>query len=287
MFWLATSAGGAATPLIVVPLQQAYGWRAAFFLFDGIGIFWVAAWLYWFRDRPAESPGIFAAEVQIIGEPVRSGHASVPWGIVLRNGNFRKLLLMYHLYCWGAYFYLSWLHTYLVVGRGMTEDAMKVAAALPAIAGAVGVIVGGFLSDRLARLYSLRAARCSIGSVALVASGEFMVTATLIPDNWTAVALLTAGLGVMNAMLPVAWSVCMDLGGEHSGAVSGAMNMAGQAGSFISSVAFGYFITAFGSYDRALMPLALMLILSGAVFATINPGERLIPERKQSREVSV
>jgi MFS transporter, ACS family, glucarate transporter len=287
VFWLATAAGGVLTPLIVVPLQQVYGWRMPFFLFGGIGLFWVAAWLYWFRDTPAESPGISSAEVQHIGEPARSGHSSLPWRTVMRNRNFRRLLLMYHLYCWGGYFYLSWLHTYLVVGRGMTENQMKIASSLPALAGAVGVIVGGFLSDRLARRYTLRVARCSIGSVALIVSGIFMVAATLTADNRAAVALLTAGLGIMNAMIPVAWSVCVDLGGEHSGAVSGAMNMAGQAGSFISSVAFGYLITALGTYDRALLPLAVMLILSGIVFAGIDPADRLIAAPERSRKVSV
>ena len=32
-------------------------------------------------------------------------------------------------------------------------------------------------------------------------------------------------------MLPVAWSICVDAGGEHAGAISGAMNTAGQVGS--------------------------------------------------------
>ncbi len=203
VFWLATSAGGSITPLIVVPLQQAYGWRAAFFLFGSLGLFWVAAWRFWFRDTPAESPGISEAEIRHIGEPTRSGHTSLPWGRVLRNSNFQRLLLMYHLYCWGGYFYLSWLHTYLVVGRGMTEDAMKIASALPALAGVVGVLGGGFLSDRLANRHSLRFARCSIGRLALLTAGICMVAATFTRDNWTAVALLTAGLGVMNSMLPV------------------------------------------------------------------------------------
>jgi hypothetical protein len=37
------------------------------------------------------------------------------------------------------------------------------------------------------------------------------------------------------------------------------MNTAGQIGSFLSSVAFGYMVESFGSYDRALLPLAFML----------------------------
>jgi nitrate/nitrite transporter NarK len=81
----------------------------------------------------------------------------------------------------------------------------------------------------------------------------------------------------MDMMLPVSWSICVDMAREHSGAVSGAMNTAGQLGSLISSVAFGYWVEWFGSYDRALMPLAVMLLVSGALFASLNPSEELVP----------
>ena len=276
IFWLATSAGGVVTPLVVVPMQQRYGWRAAFFLFGSIGLIWVAVWRWWFRDTPAEKQGISSEELELIGDTGGARHEVLAWGTVLRDHNFQRLLLMYHLYCWGAYFYLSWLHTYLQKGRGLTEDQMKIASSFPALAGFAGVLAGGLISDRLARQYSLRTARCAIGSVSLLLAGICMAFATVTADNGIAIGLLAAGLGVMNAMLPVAWSLCVDLGGKHSGALSGAMNMAGQAGSFVSSVAFGYFIEWFGSYDRALMPLALMLILGGGVFATIDPTQRLV-----------
>ena len=280
VFWLATSIGGAITPLLVVPIQQAYGWRASFFLFGALGLFWVSVWRWWFRDTPAEKIGVSAAELELIGQPAGQRHDKLPWGVILRNSNFQRLLVMYHLYCWGAYFYLSWLPTYLQIGRGMTENEMKIASSLPSLAGVIGVIAGGFLSDRLARTYSLRIARCSIGSVTLIVAGVCVIIATLTKDNWSAVTLIAIGLGIMNAMLPVAWSLCVDLGGQHAGAVSGAMNMAGQIGSFISSVAFGYMIEWFGSYDMALTPLAAMLVLSGIMFAMIDPSKRLIPERE-------
>ncbi len=278
VIWLATSAGGALTPLAVVNLQQNYGWRAAFYAFSGLGVIWAAVWYWWFRDTPRQKPGVSPEEIARIGEPAGSENRAVPWAAIFRNRNFQRILLMYHCYCWGAYFYLSWLHTYLQIGRGLTENEMKIASTLPACAGFIGVLAGGFLSDRLARNHSLRFARCSIGSVSLIASGICMTAATFTRSNWWAVALITVGLGVMNAMLPVSWSVCVDLAREHAGAVSGAMNMAGQAGSLISSVAFGYLVEWLGSYDRALMPLGLMLIVGGFVFATIDPSQELIVE---------
>ena len=54
--------------------------------------------------------------------------------------------------------------------------------------------------------------------------------------------------------------------------------MAGQAGSFISSVAFGYMVKGWGSYDTALLPLAGMLIVSGILYLWIDPTQPLFPE---------
>ena len=161
----------------------------------------------------------------------------------------------------------------------MTEDQMEIASALPAFFGLAGLIGGGYFSDRLARTHSLRFARCAIGSAGLVVSRVLLLCATITTNNWGAVALLTIGLGAMDLMLPVAWAICVDAGGEHAGAISGAMNTAGQAGSLISSVAFGYWVEWYGSYDRALMPLAAMLIVSGVLFATIDPSKGMIAER--------
>ncbi len=273
VLWVATGMGGIATPLIVVAIQKQYGWRPAFYLFASLGILWSAAWYAWFRDWPSQKQGVSAEELKLIGAGSLARHGSAPWAQLFRDRNLLLLMLMYHCYCWGAYFYLSWIHTYLQVGRKLTEDQMKIASALPPAFGLVGVALGGYLSDRLAKRHSLRVARCSIGSVSLIGAGILLAAAGLTSDAWAAVACIAAGLGVMNGMLPVSWSLCVDLGREHAGAVSGAMNTAGQIGSFLSSVAFGYMVQSFGSYDRALLPLAFMLVVSGGIFALIKPTE--------------
>jgi len=80
-------------------------------------------------------------------------------------------------------------------------------------------------------------------------------------------------------MLPVSWAVCMDIGKKYAGAVSGSMNMAGQLGSFASTVLFGYLVTWFGGdYNKALIPLASMLLVSAVLFTFIDPTEQLVKE---------
>jgi nitrate/nitrite transporter NarK len=79
-------------------------------------------------------------------------------------------------------------------------------------------------------------------------------------------------------MLPVAWATCLDVGKSYAGAVTGAMNMAGQFGAFLSSVAFGYMVTHFGNYNQPLIPLAIMLIVSAFLFLRIDPTKQLVDE---------
>ena len=276
--WMASRIGGAISPLLVVPIQQAYGWRASFWVFGVIGVIWAIVWYAWYRDDPAEK-GVTRNELEEIGVQKQAGaHRSLPWGIALRSRNFWMLLLMYHTYCWGAYFYLSWLHTYLQKGRGFTENEMKIWSTLPFILGAAANLLGGTASDIMVRKYGLKLGRRVIGFAGLALAGCFLMATALTENRMIAVACLALGFGSMDCFLPVAWAVCLDIGRKYAGAVTGSMNMAGQLGSFLSSVAFGYMVGYFGNYNIPLIPLAAMLFVSAALFLKIDPNEQLIPE---------
>jgi MFS family permease len=275
--WMASRIGGALSPLLVVPIQRAYGWRASFFVFGVLGLVWAFAWYRSYRDRPSESAGITPQELAEIDVDSSGAHARLPWGIALRRWNFWKILLMYHTYCWGAYFYLSWLHTYLERGRGFSEGEMAVASTLPFIAGIGGNLFGGWMSDRLTITHGLRVGRRVVGAAGLAASGVLMLAAAMTTSKWIALACLTLGYGSMDCMLPVSWAVCLDIGRRYAGSVGGTMNMAGQVGSFLSSVAFGYVVTWSGSYNAPLYPMAALLLVSAVFFARIDPTEQLVP----------
>jgi MFS-type transporter involved in bile tolerance (Atg22 family) len=56
------------------------------------------------------------------------------------------------------------------------------------------------------------------------------------------------------------------------------MNMAGQFGSFLSAVVFGYIVKIWGSYDLPLFPMSGMLFISALLFLKIDPTRQLVPE---------
>src|SRR5690606_29921194 len=58
--------GGAVTPVFVVALIAAFGWRAPFFVFALIGLGWAALWFWYYRDTPAEHESVNEAERTMI-----------------------------------------------------------------------------------------------------------------------------------------------------------------------------------------------------------------------------
>lgn len=277
--WMASRVGGAVSPLLVVPIQTAYGWRASFMVFGVMGVLWAAAWYWWFRDHPSMKEGVTADEIVEIGSGSKpEPHSGLPWGQALRSANLWWIMLMYHTYCWGSFFYLSWLHTFLENGRGFSKADLVAYSWLPFVFGGTANMLGGITSDYLVKRMGLKWGRRTVGIVGLGASAIFMTATTLTSNKILSVLLLALGYAGSDFMLPVAWAVCLDVGKKYAGTVTGAMNTAGQIGSFLTSVAFGYMVTYFGSYDAPLVPMGVLTAISAVLWLKIDPTVQLIEE---------
>ena len=62
-------ASGAAAPTLAAYLIREAGWRWAFVAFGLLGVVWAVGFWWWFRDDPAEHPGVNAAEVATTSGP--------------------------------------------------------------------------------------------------------------------------------------------------------------------------------------------------------------------------
>jgi MFS transporter, ACS family, glucarate transporter len=287
--WVASRAGGALAPHIVIPLQQMFGWRLSFGVLGAMGACWTAAWFLFYRDHPRDMPGITQAELSEIGEtPLVAKSHRLEWGRMFRNRTFVLILLMYHTYCWGSYFYISWMPTYLQLGRGFSENELRIWGTLPFLMSGTGIALGGIFSDRLIPRIGIKWARRSIGASGLFLGGILLAATAASPNNTVAAILLALGYGSMDCMLPVSWAVCMDVGGGSAGALSGAMNTAGQVASFSSAVAFGWAVktllahhfSAHLSYNLPVFPMAALLMISGALFLGIDASRPLAPDHQ-------
>lgn len=273
--WGASRMGGALAPLLVVPIVTLWGWRASFWIFGLAGFVWAGAWYFWYRD-PADKPGgvsvaydgdsaTFAAPEQI----------HIPWRSLYRSRTMRLIATTYFCYAWGSWFFLSWFPTYLVRGRGLTFKEMGFFASFPFFLGAAGNLAGGYLSDFLVEKYGLKFGRRLLGAAALAVSASLIFATAMTHSKAAGVALLSVAFGIMDLMLPSAWAVCLDVGGPHAGAVSGAMNTAGLCGGFVCTIVFGYAVKITGSYNLPLLIIAAMLLASTVLFTRIDATQQI------------
>ena len=276
--WIASRIGGALAPFLSVIIMNTFGWRWVFYIFGTLGIIWVIFWNYWFKDEPREMKGIKSKEIELIESKreVKSlGHGLLSIKNILKNKNVWFLMGMYHCLLYGAYFYLSWMPKYLKNGRNVGDDDIAFMASLPFILGTIGCFIGGFSSDFLSKKYGLKWGRRSVGMFGLIMAGICMITATFILDNTISIIVLSLGLAFKDFTLPVSWATAADIGGENAGSVAGAMGMAGQLGSTVMSISFGYILSITGSWELPLQIIGVIVIIGGLLWLKIDPSQKI------------
>jgi ACS family glucarate transporter-like MFS transporter len=283
---IATGAvSGAATMPLVGWLLGVVGWRVAFALFGCVGVVWAAAWWLYFRDDPRDHSGVGPDEVLLIGAgaPEVAPHGPVPWGLILRSRSLLTLCGMYVCAIYGWYFYLTWLPTYLLQGRGFDLRRAGTLSALPLLGIGLGVLAGGFASDRLAARFG-PAARRWPGVACFPLAGVVTVLAATTSSPISAVWLLALAACLGAAGVAPAWAVCLEIGGVHAGVISGAMNMFGNLGGTLCPLVVGACVKRLGSWPIALGSVAALYVLAGAAWLAVDTtakiGERVpVPAR--------
>jgi len=280
--WAATRMGGALTPFVVIPIVTHMGWRTAFFILGAVGVVWALVWLLFYRNHPSQMRGISREEME--EAPVMKAQVTeklrIPWRQFFSSKQFWLILSMYFFYAFGSWFFFSWFPTFMELGRGFEKSQLTYAIAVPFVLSMVGNISGGYITDRLTAKYGLKVGRKAVGSAALVISAVCMFLAAFIPGKMQVFVFLSLCFGIIDLMLPSAWALCIDLGKKYAGALSGAMNTAGNLGGFVCATIFGYLVSASGNYNLPLYLIAAMLIISAILFFFIDPTQTIIKDEE-------
>ncbi len=260
---------GGLTPVLVLAMLKLVNWRIVFISFGLVGIVWAVAWYFWFRDEPSEHPSVNAAEVEkIVSGRESSGDHHVGWAYwkrLLGHQNTLPLCLMYFPNSFGFYFCITWLPTYLMERHGFDNAAtLGFFAGLPLILSVLGDLFGGVATDAATKRYGLRLGRAGVGATAYVTAGAAMILAAVVPQPVLAASLIALAVGASMFTLGASWSTCLDIGGNHAGVVSAAMNTSGQISSVLSPLMVTFLLSRYGDWNT---PLFVMggLYLVGAI----------------------
>ena len=271
--FMGSRVGGAIAVPFVAYLISIVGWREAFYVLGAIGAVWSVFWWRWFRDEPAAHASVGPAELQDIQSGLVIHHTKTRIKSLL-SLNLLLLCLMYFCVIYGLYFYLTWLPTYFKEARGFTTQQAALLSSMVLLTGGVATIVGGKLTDYLAKRYGLKVGR-SLGAIALPLSGLCLIAAALTNQPLLAAFLFAGAAGLADMCLSPAWAMCHDIGGDAAGTVSGAMNTFGNLGGALSPLVVGYALQWFQSWQTPLLIGGGVYILGGMLTLLVNPEKPL------------
>jgi ACS family glucarate transporter-like MFS transporter len=165
-----------------------------------------------------------------------------------------------------------------------------VLSGLPLLLSVAADLTGGITTDRLTRRMGLRTGRCATGGVSLALAGLFLLAGTF-SGGIAAGVLIAFAAAFSNFLLGASWGACVDLAGTHAGAVSAAMNTAGQVGGVLSPIVFAMLTGHSGSWALPLAVTAMLYLLGAACWIFIHPDKPLIsrvealPEFSKDRQL--
>ncbi len=284
--------GGAVAPVLAAYLIGFCGWRLAFVAFGSLGVIWAAAFYAWFRDDPAAHPAVNEAERRLIArgrpEGLPGPHPPVPWRRVLARPTVWLMGGAISCSAFVSYMYFFWFPSYLKNGRGLGETRSSWLSALVLAGGAVGSVVGGYLSDWLVRRTGeYRWTRRLTGFTGLGLASLLLLAGVQCDTPELTAALMALACCSAFATLASWWAIVTAISGKHVGVLFGLMNSLGVPGAMAGQVFFGLFVDyraqlgylgrdrwdpGFTVYAGALMIGAVAWLFIDATRSVVDPS---------------
>lgn len=256
-------------------IMHQFGWHYIFWVMGGLGIALTPVWFKMVYS-PREHPYISQVELDHIergGALVNmdlgantGARFTLKWSHVQQLLGSRMLVGVYlGQFCITTltYFFIQWFPDYLK-NRGMSIVQVGLVAALPALCGCVGGILGGICSDLLLRRgFSLTFARKLPIVIGMLLSCV-MIVCNYVHANWIVVIIMCVaffgkGIGALG------WTVVSDTSPkEITGLSGGLFNTFGNTAAITTGIIIGYLIRWTGSFAAGLVYVGANAL--GAIF---------------------
>ncbi len=270
--------------LLAVPLALAIGgplctellgwldWRLTFAALFILSIAWVPLWYFLFRDDPADSRFVNAAELAHIrtSDPsVSAAPQAVPksWpepGVLkalLTNRTLVANTWAYFVYGYFLFFFMTWLPSYLEQAYGLDLRTVGLFTVLPWLAAVVVTWLLGRWSDHLLRTTG----RLRIARSHLIAGSQFVAALAVIPVALTnnlavAIAGITVAVAASMGTAATYYAINVDIVPQRAATALGIMNFAFAIAGFLAPAITGWVLNLRGSFfDSFLLMTGLAL----------------------------
>src|SRR6185437_5264759 len=164
---------------------------------------------------------------------------------------------------------------YLTTNLHLTTTSGWVFSGLPFFFAGLANLAGGWLTDALAERRGLYVARCWLGCAGFLTAAGFVLAAAIVPQPIAKALLLALALGAVDLSLGACWAVCLDVGAEHAGVVTGAMNTFGNLGGLVGPIVVGLAVDRSGSWLVPFYITAGVYAVGAMAWLAIDPTRQI------------
>jgi ACS family glucarate transporter-like MFS transporter len=263
-------------------ITNRWGWKECFWFLGGATLALSFVWHRVFHSVKTH-PRINQGEINLIEQgggltnidPASGTMQKAPkltWGAIRMLLSKRMLVGIYiGQYCITTltWFFLTWFPVYLSQARQMSIVKVGVMAALPALCGFAGGILGGVVSDKLLQAgHTLTFARKAPIVFGMVLSIT-MIGCNYANAQWVVMALMSLaffgkGIGALG------WTVIADTSPKSLIGVNGGLfNLIGNLAGITTPIVIGYIVKRTGSFHGALIFVVAMALMAIVAYVPI------------------
>ena len=195
----------------------------------------------------------------------------LPLGQLFRLPNIWLMMGQYFASNFTFFFCLTWLFPMMQKTYHLDPVTTGLYSSIPLLCGAAGAWTGGVTGDALWRRGHGVNARKWPAMFGFALSAIGVVAALYCRTPLAMAVVLGVAMYGSDMTLPTSWALCIDVSTTHSGAMGGTMNMAGNLGSFVTSLAWPMLLAATGSTTPFFIAAAVLNVL-GVLFWGLAKG---------------
>lgn len=265
------------------------GWRPVLFVYGIAGF--VIAGLFWFffRNSPVEHPRCNAAERALItgdrSPTILNPEAKAdrfPAREILQSPSLWLSSISQFGTNVAWLFFVTSLPRYLMEVHHVPILERSWMVSIPAMAGIVGMFLGGKLTDALTRRVGLRWGRAlPMGLTRFFAAGAYLAC-LWVDSPWMATIAFAVGFFFVDLGVSGVWAFMQDVGGKNVGAVLGWGNMWGNFGSAVAPHLYDQVLgkaPTIVEWNSMFVICAGMFVVSGVAALGINATRPIMTDQ--------
>jgi MFS family permease len=241
----AAALGIACTFPVFGALIDWFDWQTAFLISGVFTGLLALGWAAYGANHPEEHRFVNEGERHwIAGEqPTLASQPGTPpdadgpgWRALLANRSLMLLTVSYAALGYVEYLFFFWMHYYFEKILHLGKSESRLYAAILNLAMAAGMVLGGWVADRLGGIYGSRRGRAIVAVVGMCAGGVLLVLGVLADQTAWIVTLLALALAAVGAVEAPVWTTAVELGGRQGGTAAGICNTGGNAGGLVAPI---------------------------------------------------